>query len=143
MMAIDNDRPIGRKSSNTSIYKYSTIEIDYSYLYKPINIAYSTNVNNHDVSIELKVKCGLKCCSPFLPCNNNSNNTSHDIKFRYSRYSLMQLVKFSKSMKNGTNPWDTSNSNSRKFMLSLYDPSDIWYYHHHHHHFYSYYHSYD
>ena len=87
---------------NTSIYKYSTIEIDYSYLYKPINIAYSTNVNNHDVSIELKVKCGLKCCSPFLPCNNISNNTSHDIKFRYSRYSLMQLVKFSKSMKNGT-----------------------------------------
>jgi len=144
MISIDEYRPIGRKSSSNDIHKYGTIDIDYSYLYKPINT--NSNIDNNDISIELKVKCGLKCSSPFLSCTDSNNSdsdgnsnvdTSHDIKLRYSRYGLMQLVKLGKKMTESiSNPWENSNTND--FKLSSYNPSDLWYqsyyYHHHHHH---------
>ena len=150
MISINEYRPIGRKSSSNDIHKYGTIDIDYSYLYKPINT--NSNIdNNNDISIELKIKCGLKCSSPFLSCtdsNSNSNSnvdTSHDIKLRYSRYGLMQLVKLGKRMTESiSNPWENSNANN--FKLSSYNPSDLWYqsyyyhYYHYHHHYYYHYH---
>jgi hypothetical protein len=155
MISINEYRSIGRKSSSNDIHKYGTIDIDYSYLYKPINT--NSNIdNNNDISIELKIKCGLKCSSPFLSCTDSNSNssssssnsnvdTSHDIKLRYSRYGLMQLVKLGKRMTESiSNPWENSNANN--FKLSSYNPSDLWYqsyyyhYHHYHHHYYYHHH---
>ena len=113
MSSIANDRPINRKKMDSNIFNYGSIEIDYNYLFKPINIDTTTtstittttitNNNNNNITIELKVKCGLKCNSPFLPYDvNNNKNDNHDIKLHYSRYDLMQLVKFSKYIKNGS-----------------------------------------
>lgn len=132
LLAISDYRPVGRKSSNSSvdICKYGTLEIDYSYLYKPVHI--NKNIDDaNDISVELKIKCGQKSSSPFLPCTTTTTATTtppnnHDIKLRYNRYALMQLVKFAKKMNNGTNPWENTTTITTDFKPSSYNPSDIW-----------------
>jgi len=138
MSSIADDRPCNRKKLNTRIYNYGSIEIDYCNLFKPthVNTNTETNGTNNDntITVELKVKCGLKCDSPLLPYDDTNTDGNHDIKLRYSRYDLMQLVKFSKNMKNGGEPWG-DNTNNNTYKLSLYNPCDIWYYYYHPYHY--------
>lgn len=66
------------------------------------------------ISVEIKVKCGLKASSPFIP-------ESRRVKFFYSRFQLMQCYKYSKAKKtsDGILSWG-------KFVSkSAYMPEDL------------------
>lgn len=60
------------------------------------------------VTVELKVKCGLKSSSPFTP-------SSRGLKRRLGRFHLMQLYKQAQSLQ-------TDNNAARGRAVSLYDP---------------------
>jgi hypothetical protein len=67
----------------------------------------------HSCSVELKVKNGLKCCSPF-----STDLTS--LKHRFNRFQYMQYVKLWETQGNMKLPWGGSFES-----LSSYDPSQL------------------
>lgn len=111
MCKINRSRPPSRvgESSCTILQRSACLQRNYSNLNRIIPI--SVGILNDELSIELKVKCGLKATTPFVV------GTVADIKLHMSRYRLMQLHKQAKaSRKNG---WGTFVG------LSDYNPLDI------------------
>ncbi len=66
---------------------------------------------NDNLAIEIKVKCGLKCSSPFY--YNYGNNNDRLFKLQFSRYELKQIYK-TKTSNGSFNP-----------RTSDYDPCDL------------------
>ena len=78
---------------------------------------------SNNVALEIKVKCGLKCSSPFY--YNYGNNNDRLFKLQFSRYELKQIYKTKTSNGSFTprtsdyNPCDLCSMNSVKVATSL------------------------
>eukprot|EP01032_Pedospumella_encystans_P019498 gene19498-22166_t len=104
-------RPPARIGENTcaNMQRTACLQRNYSNLHRIVPVKVDTL--NDELSIELKVKCGLKTTTPFVV------GTSADIKLKMSRYRLMQLYKQAKVSRK--NAWGNFVG------VNDYDPLDI------------------
>lgn len=81
--------------------------------------------SNHNLAVEIKVKCGLKCSSPFY--YNYCNNNDRLFKLKFSRYELKQMYKTISSSEtfvprsNAYNPCDLCSMDRDRIAKSLMD----------------------
>lgn len=110
---IDLFRPNGRIKENSTmiLLNCACLQRNFLRIHRKLPIQNCVKHENCSLTCELKVKCGFKATSPFIPSNR-------DIKLRYDKFSLMQLYKLSKSNEiNGDFNWG-------KFLnISEYNPS--------------------
>jgi hypothetical protein len=112
MELISSKRPTSRKLKNSNL-----VLANMGYIERNLNTFIVCGDNSKKMSIEIKIKSGLKSCSPFV-------KQSRRIKLKYHRYALLQLYKLKQkncrqkisSVQQG---WGVFSS------ISKYEPSEI------------------
>jgi hypothetical protein len=80
-------RPAGRKTSKPlHLCNRGVLQQNYGRIYRALPSAVLFNQYGRELTVELKVKCGLKASSPFIPFHRR-------VKLTMSRYQLIQHTK--------------------------------------------------
>jgi hypothetical protein len=80
-------RPAGRKSSiPLHLCNRGVLQQNYGRIYRALPSSVLFNQHGRELTVELKVKCGLKASSPFIPFHRR-------VKLTMSRYQLIQHTK--------------------------------------------------
>jgi hypothetical protein len=80
-------RPAGRKTSKPlHLCNRGVLQQNYGRIYRALPSAVQFNQHARELTVELKVKCGLKASSPFIPFHRR-------VKLTMSRYQLIQHTK--------------------------------------------------
>eukprot|EP01038_Epipyxis_sp_PR26KG_P004799 gene4799-6727_t len=118
-----NNSTISNRKEIRSISPYAYLEPNFNFIQrKSINFQYSTlnDFQKHTIGIEIKVKCGLKSTSPFI---YNENKPYLLIKYKCSKFKLMQMYKESQKLKNHSNQYSVNWGNFES--ISEYNPSEL------------------
>ena len=86
MVKLALDRPIGRVTTGEGLHNNAILLRNFATIYRESPERIKLKRFNDEISFELKVKCGLKSSSPFVP-NDRS------VKLTVSRFQLMQCYK--------------------------------------------------